>query len=50
MVFDVHADIFWDVARRRNAGEERVLERYHKERLTMGQVEGVGFSIWANPE
>lgn len=50
MVFDVHADIFWDVARRRNAGEERVLERYHKERLTKGQVEGVGFSIWTNPE
>ena len=50
MVFDVHADIFWDVARRRNEGEDHVLEKYHKERLTKGQVEGVGFSIWANPE
>ena len=50
MVFDVHADIFWDVARRRNEGEENVLTRCHKERLQKGQVEGVGFSIWANPE
>ncbi len=50
MVFDAHADIFWDVARRRNEGEDHVLEKYHKERLTKGQVEGVGFSIWANPE
>ena len=50
MVFDAHADIFWDVARRRNEGEDHVLEKYHKERLTKGQVEAVGFSIWANPE
>ena len=50
MVFDVHADIFWDVARRRNEGEENVLTRCHKDRLQKGQVEGVGFSIWSNPE
>ena len=50
MVFDVHADIFWDVARRRNEGEDNVLTRCHKERLQKGQVEGVGFSIWSNPE
>ena len=31
--FDAHSDLLYDVARRRLAGEERVLETRHLERL-----------------
>ena len=36
MYFDAHADILYDVARRRLAGETRVLARRHLDRLRRG--------------
>ena len=33
MVLDAHSDLFYDVTRRRLAGETRVLERCHLPRL-----------------
>jgi len=50
MVLDGHSDLLFDVTRRRLAGETRVLERRHLERLRRGGVEGMVLSIWADPE
>ena len=50
MVLDGHSDLLFDVTRRRLAGETRVLERRHLERLRRGNVEGMVLSIWADPE
>lgn len=49
MVFDGHSDLLFDVTRRRLAGETRVLERRHLERLRRGNVEGMVLSLWAEP-
>ena len=46
MYFDAHADLLYDVARRRLAGERRVLERRHLDRLRRGNVEGVVLAFW----
>ena len=46
MVFDAHSDLFYDVTRRRLAGESRVLERHHLARLRRGGVEGLVLSLW----
>ena len=46
MVFDAHSDLFYDVTRRRLAGETHVLERCHLARLRRGGVEGLVLSIW----
>ena len=43
--FDAHSDLLYDVARRRLAGEERVLETRHLERLRAGGVEGLVLGI-----
>ena len=45
-VFDGHSDLLYDVARRRLAGEDRVLERRHLDRLRRGGVEGLVLSLW----
>jgi len=50
MVFDGHSDLLYDVTRRRLAGESRVLERRHLERLRQGKIEGMVLSVWADPE
>ena len=50
MVLDGHSDLLFDVTRRRLAGETRVLERRHLERLRRGDVEGMVLSVWAEPE
>jgi len=50
MVFDGHADLLYDVTRRRLAGETHVLERHHLPRLKAGGVEGMVLSLWAHPE
>lgn len=46
MVFDAHSDLFYDVTRRRLAGETHVLERCHLARLRRGGVEGLVLSLW----
>ena len=46
MVFDAHSDIFYDVTRRRLAGERCVLEGRHLDRLRRGGVEGLVLSLW----
>lgn len=50
MIFDGHSDILYDVARRRLAGETRVLERCHLDRLKKGGIEGLVLSLWTNNE
>ena len=46
MVFDAHADLFYDVTRRRLAGETHVLERRHLDRLRQGGIEGIALAYW----
>lgn len=46
-VFDGHADLLWDAARRRARGETHVLERRHLDRLHRGGVEGLVLAVWA---
>lgn len=49
MVFDAHADLLYDVARRRLLqGETRVLERHHADRLRAGGVEGLVLAVWVS--
>ena len=48
MVFDGHSDLLYDVARRRLAGERRVLETHHLDTLRRGGVEGLVLALWAN--
>lgn len=48
MIFDAHADIFSDVARRRALGERQVLERCHLPELRQGGVEGGVWALWAD--
>ena len=48
MVFDGHADLLYDVTRRRLAGETQVLERHHRDRLEKGGVEGLVLSLWTS--
>lgn len=44
--FDAHSDLLYDVTRRRLAGEERVLEAHHLDRLRRGGVEGLVLALW----
>lgn len=46
MVFDGHSDLLYDVTRRRLAGEARVLERHHLDRLRRGGVGGLVLALW----
>ena len=48
MVFDGHSDLLYDVTRRRMAGENRVLEHHHLDRLKKGGVEGMVLAIWTS--
>lgn len=48
MVFDGHSDLLYDVTRRRMAGERRVLERHHRDRLRRGGVEGLVLAVWTD--
>ena len=50
MIFDGHADLLYDVTKRRQAGEDRVFERRHLPRLQAGQIGGLGLSIWTTVE
>lgn len=50
MIFDGHADLLYDVTRRRLAGEKRTLERHHLERLRKGNVEGMTLALWTRSE
>ena len=44
--FDAHSDLLYDVTRRRLAGEERILETHHLDRLRSGGVEGLVLALW----
>lgn len=44
--FDAHSDLLYDVARRSLAGETRVLETHHLDRLRRGGVEGLVLAYW----
>lgn len=44
--FDAHSDLLYDVTRRRLAGETRVLETHHLDRLRRGGVEGLVLALW----
>lgn len=48
MVFDGHSDLLYDVARRRMAGEDHVLEQHHRLRLQKGGVEGLVLALWTS--
>ncbi|WP_349763760.1 dipeptidase [Fusobacterium sp. SYSU M8D902] len=39
-MFDGHADIWYDVAKKRKLGEERIVERYHLDRMRSGNIMG----------
>ena len=45
-IVDLHADLPLHVTERRTAGESRVLERYHLEKLRKGSVTAVITPIW----
>ena len=47
-VFDGHSDLLYDVARRRLAGEDHVLEQHHLDRLRKGGVEGLVLALWTS--
>ena len=49
MYFDAHADIWYDVARRRLAGEKQVFRDRHLQRFRDGAVEGGVFAFWIGP-
>lgn len=49
-IFDGHADLLFDVTRRRLAGETHVLERHHLPRLRAGRIGGLGLSLWTTAE
>lgn len=46
MIFDGHSDLLYDVTRRRLAGEARVLEHRHLNRLRRGGIEGLVLAFW----
>ena len=46
MIFDGHSDLLYDVTRRRLAGESRVLEQRHLDRLRRGGIEGLVLALW----
>ena len=46
--FDGHSDLLYDVARRRLAGEDHVLEQHHLDRLRKGGVEGLVLALWTS--
>ena len=48
MIFDGHSDLLYDVTRRRLAGERRVLERHHLDRLRRGNIEGLVLAVWTS--
>ena len=48
MILDAHSDLLYDVTRRRLTGEQRVLERCHRERLCRGGVEGMVLALWTD--
>lgn len=46
MYLDAHSDIWRDVTARRQAGEDRVMERCHLPRLRQGGCEGAVLALW----
>ncbi|QTD41284.1 dipeptidase [Sporosarcina sp. Te-1] len=49
-VFDLHSDLFTDIAIRRSKGERRVFDRLHFPKLQKGKVDSVMCVIWVERE
>lgn len=49
-VFDLHADIFTDIALRREAGETNVFDRVHYPVLKQGGIHALICVVWVEPE
>ena len=49
-VFDLHSDLFTDIAFRRSKGEVDVFDRLHYPRLAKGWVDSVICVFWVEPE
>ncbi|GKV54746.1 peptidase [Sporosarcina sp. NCCP-2222] len=49
-VFDLHSDLFTDIAMRRSQGERRVFDRLHYPKLKKGHVDSVLCVIWVERE
>lgn len=45
-IFDLHADIGWDILRHKELNETNILQTYHLDKLASGQVEGVGVACF----
>ena len=50
MIFDGHADLLYDVTRRRLAGERKTLENHHLDRMRRGGIEGVTLALWTRDD
>ena len=48
-VFDIHSDLFTDIAWRRSKGERNVFDRIHYPRLKMGGVNAILCVFWVEP-
>ncbi|MBB4824409.1 membrane dipeptidase [Sporosarcina luteola] len=49
-VFDLHSDLFTDIAMRRSKGERRIFDRLHYPKLKKGKVDSVLCVIWVERE
>lgn len=49
MIFDGHSDIWTDVTIKSLEGESHILDKYHKDKLKEGGIEGSIFVIWVDP-
>jgi membrane dipeptidase len=47
--FDCHSDMFADVTQRRMAGENHIIETYHKNQLEQGDIQAMICCIWIDP-
>lgn len=48
-VFDIHSDLFTDIAWRRNRGETNVFDRIHYPKLKQGAVDSMICVFWVEP-
>ena len=48
-IFDMHSDLFTDIAWRRNNGEKDVFDRIHYPRLVKGGVDSIICVFWVEP-
>ncbi|RKD31946.1 dipeptidase [Thermohalobacter berrensis] len=49
MIFDAHADIWTDVAIKRQKGQNNIIKKYHINKFKKGNIKGGIFVIWVDP-